>query len=185
MYSYNQDVYYRRFTYFIHLTSLYSFSLLPHSVLPPLSSSSQWASLWQNPTKGATWTITLPFPGLCFYHSVHLVSSPVAATEQLCLPSGCGGNGCQLLRCFWVSHQTLPLSLGSWSKESDRAEGTVNLWPLWLSPVQCRTLKLVTGWPRLYPGYRASGSAVVYLYDTLTGKLCFLQSSPLLRTARG
>lgn len=59
-----------------------------------------------------------------------------------------------------LPHQTLPLS--PWKpvqRQRDRAEATANLWPLWLSPVQRRTLKPVMGWPRLCPETHDTASA--------------------------
>lgn len=133
-------------------TLLFCVNLQLHHISPPPPfSSSQWASLWQTPTEGVTWTAP---PQSVFRSQCAPCFPPLAATEQLCWPSGCGGKGrrrCQMPRCFrvllikpflWASE--------SQSGESDGAEGKVNLWPR-LSPVQQRTLNPVIAHPRLHP----------------------------------
>lgn len=100
--------------------------------------------------RGVTWTAPLC---LCIYHSVHVVSllwlpqsssaGPQDVERCCCCCQMPQGFRVVLIKPFlWASE--------SQSGESDRAEGTVNLWPQ-LSPVQQYTQNPVIAHPHLHP----------------------------------
>lgn len=84
---------------------------LRHIAPPPPSSSSQWAALWLTPT--ARGNLNRP-PRSAFMPQCAPCFPPLAATEQLCWPSGCGGLLLLLPDATGLPsrpHQTLSLSL--------------------------------------------------------------------------
>ena len=100
--------------------------------------------------------LTPPPPRSVFMSQCAPCFPPLAATEQLCWPSGCGGKGCCCCCCQMPRRFRVLLikpflwATESRSGESDGAEEKLNLWPQ-LSPVQQQTLSPVITRSCLHP----------------------------------